>query len=157
MFIRRKELRRKEKEINSREEIESVIQKAPVCRLGMADENRPYIVPLSFGYRDGSLFFHSAKEGKKLDILRKNNKVCFEIDTEHEIVESEKACKWGMKYKSVIGFGNAHFIEDMESKKRALNIIMRHYSGRSFEFDEQEANRVVIFKVEIESMTGKKG
>ena len=150
-------MRRKEKEIKSKEEIESVIQKALVCRLGMADENGPYIVPLSFGYRDGFLFFHSAKEGKKLDILRKNNKVCFEIDTDYEIVESEKACNWGMKYKSVIGFGNAIFIEDMESKKRALDIIMHHYSGRSFEFEEKEVNRVVIFKVEIESMTGKKG
>ena len=150
-------MRRKEKEIKSKEEIESVIKKALVCRLGMADENRPYIVPLSFGYRDGSLFFHSAKEGKKLDIIRKNNKVCFEIDTDHEIAESEKACKWGMKYKSVIGFGNAFIIEDTESKKTALNVIMGHYSGRSFEFEEKEMNRFVIIKVEIESMTGKKG
>ena len=149
-------MRRKEKEIKSKEEIESVIQKALVCRLAMADENGPYIVPLSFGYRDGFLFFHSAKEGKKLDILRKNNKVCFEIDTDYEIVESEKACKWGMKFKSIIGFGNAFIIEDMESKKTALNVIMRHYSGRSFEFEEKEMNRFVIIKVEIESMTGKK-
>ena len=150
-------MRRKEKEIKSKEEIESVIKKALVCRLGMADESGPYIVPLSFGYREGSLFFHSAKEGRKLDILRKNNKVCFEIDTDHEIVESEKACKWGMKYKSVIGFGNAFIIEDMESKKTALDVIMGHYSGRSFEFEEKEMNRFVIIKVEIESMTGKKG
>ena len=149
-------MRRKEKEIKSKEEIESVIQKALVCRLAMADENGPYIVPLSFGYRDGALYFHCAKEGRKLDILKKNKRVCFEIDTDHEIVESEKACKWGMKYKSVIGFGNAFFIEDMESKKRALDIIMRHYSGRSFEFEEKEVNRVVIFKIEIESMTGKR-
>ena len=146
---------RKDREITSRDEIESIINKAFVCRLAMADENGPYIVPLSFGYREGSLYFHCAKEGRKLDILKKNKRVCFEIDTGQEIVESEKACKWGMKYKSVIGFGNALFIEDMESKKTALNIIMRHYSGRSFEFEEKEVKRVVIFKVEIESMTGK--
>jgi nitroimidazol reductase NimA-like FMN-containing flavoprotein (pyridoxamine 5'-phosphate oxidase superfamily) len=150
-------MRRKEKEIKSKEEIESVIQNALVCRLGMADENGPYIVPLSFGYRESSLFFHSAKEGRKLDILKKNNKVCFEIDTDHEIVKSEKACKWGMKYKSVIGFGNAFIIEDMESKKTALDVIMGHYSGRSFEFEEKEMSRFIIIKVEIESMTGKKG
>ena len=149
-------MRRKEKEIKSKEEIESVIQKALVCRLGMVDENGPYIVPLSFGYRENSLYFHCAKEGRKLDILKKNRRVCFEIDTDHEIVESEKACKWGMKYKSVIGFGNVLFIEDMESKKTALGIIMHHYSGRSFEFEEKEVKRVVIFKVEIESMTGKR-
>jgi len=146
---------RKDREITSREEIESIINKAFVCRLAMADENGPYIVPLSFGYSDGALYFHCAKKGKKLDILKKNNRVCFEIDADHEIIESEKACKWGMKYKSVIGFGNAFFVEDMESKKRGLDIIMRHYSGRSFEFEEEEVNRVVIFKVEIESMSGK--
>ena len=136
--------------------MESIINKAFVCRLGMADENGPYIVPLSFGYREGSFYFHCAKKGRKLDILKKDKRVCFEIDTDHEIVESDKACKWGMKYKSVIGMGNAFFIEDMESKKRALDIIMRHYSGRSFEFEEKEIDRVVIFRVDIESMTGKK-
>jgi len=154
--MRREELIRKDREIISKYEIESIINKAFVCRLGMVDENGPYVVPLSFGYKEGSLYFHSAKEGRKLDILKKNKRVCFEIDTDHEIVESEKACKWGMKYKSVIGFGNALFIEDMESKKTALGIIMHHYSGRSFEFEEKEVKRVVIFKVEIESMTGKK-
>ena len=146
---------RKDREITSREEMESIINKAFVCRLGMADESGPYIVPLSFGYREGSLYFHCAKNGRKLDILKKDKRVCFEIDTDYEIVESDKACKWGMKYKSVIGLGNAFFIEDMESKKRALDIIMRHYSGRSFEFEDKEIDRVVIFKVEIESMTGK--
>jgi len=147
---------RKDREITSRAEMESIINKAFVCRLGMADENGPYIVPLSFGYKEGSLYFHCAIKGRKLDILKKNKRVCFEIDTDHEIVESDKACKWGMKYKSVIGMGNASFIEDMDLKKKALDIIMRHYSGRSFEFEEKEVNRVVIFKIEIESMTGKK-
>ena len=149
-------MRRKEKEIKSKEGVESVIQKALVCRLGMADENGPYIVPLSFGYRDGFLFFHSAKEGKKIDILRKNKKVCFEIDTDHEIVESEKACKWGMEYKSVIGFGNAFIIEDIESIKAALDVIMDHYSGRTFEYQDEVLRKTVVIKVEIESMTGKK-
>jgi len=150
------ELRRKDREIKSREEIEAIIQKALVCRLGMADESGPYIVPLSFGYRDGFLFFHSAKEGKKLNILRKNNKVCFEMDTDHEVVKSEKACDWGMKYKSVIGFGNAFVVEDIESMKAALDVIMAHYSAGSFEYDVKKLERTVAIKVEIESMTGKK-
>jgi len=149
-------LRRKDREIKSREEIEAIIQKALVCRLGMADESGPYIVPLSFGYRDGFLFFHSAKEGKKLNILRKNNKVCFEMDTDHEVVKSEKACDWGMKYKSVIGFGNAFVVEDIESMKAALDVIMAHYSAGSFEYDVKKLERTVAIKVEIESMTGKK-
>ncbi|MFO7665119.1 MAG: pyridoxamine 5'-phosphate oxidase family protein [Desulfobacterales bacterium] len=148
-------MRRKDREIKSKEEIESVIQKALVCRLGMADENGPYIVPLSFGYADGRLFFHSAKEGRKLDILKKNNKVCFEVDMVGEIVKGDKACDWGMKFKSVIGFGNAFIVEDVELKKAALDLIMAHYSAGSFEYDDKKLERTVVIKIEIESMTGK--
>ncbi len=149
-------MRRKDREIKSREEIEAIIEKSLVCRLGMADEDGPYIVPLSFGYADNRLYFHSAKEGRKLDILRKNNKVCFEFDTDKEIVRGDKACDWGIKFKSVIGFGKAFIVEDVESKKAALDIIMAHYSSGQFAYDEKNLKRTVIIKVEIESMTGKK-
>lgn len=149
-------MRRKEREIESREEIEVIIGKALVCRLGMADENGPYIVPLSFGYTGDSLYFHSAKEGRKIDILRKNNRVCFEMDAAGEMVKGERACDWGMKYKSVIGFGKAAFIEDAELKKAALDAIMAHYGTGPFEYDEKKLGRTAVIKVEIESMTGKK-
>jgi len=149
-------MRRKDREIKSIEEIEAIIRKSLVCRLGMADENGPYIVPLSFGYADNCLFFHSANEGKKIDILRKNNKVCFEFDTDKDIVRGDKACDWGMKFKSVIGFGKAFIVEDVESKKAALDVIMAHYSDGSFEYDQKKLERTVVIKVEIESMTGKK-
>jgi nitroimidazol reductase NimA-like FMN-containing flavoprotein (pyridoxamine 5'-phosphate oxidase superfamily) len=149
-------LRRKDREIKSKEEIESVIQKSLVCRLGMDDEDGPYIVPLSFGYADGCLFFHSAKEGRKLNILRRNNKVCFEVDMVGEMVRGDKACDWGMKFESVIGFGKAFIVEDALSKKAALDVIMSHYSAGSFEYDEKKLDRTVVIKVEIESMTGKK-
>lgn len=148
-------MRRKDREIKSKEEIESVIRNSLVCRLGMADEDGPYIVPLSFGYADGCLFFHSAKEGRKLDILRKNNKVCFEVDMVGEMVRGDKACDWGMKFESVIGFGKAFIVEDALSKKAALDVIMAHYSTGQFEYDEKKLDRTVVIKVEIESMTGK--
>jgi uncharacterized protein len=148
-------MRRKDREIKSKEDIESVIRKSLVCRLGMADENGPYIVPLSFGYADGCLFFHSAKEGRKLNMLRKNNKVCFEFDMAGEMVKGDKACDWGMKFKSVIGFGNAFIVDDTLSKKAALDVIMAHYSAGAFEYDEKKLDRTVVIKIEIESMTGK--
>ncbi len=149
-------MRRKEKEITDRAVIESIVLRSSVCRLALSEDNRPYIVPLCFGYKDNTLYFHSAREGKKLDILRKNSNVCFEFDIDHKIVEAEKACKWGMKYQSVIGYGNASVINDPESKRRAFNIIMQHYSGRSFTYAEAALKDTVIIKVEIESMRGKK-
>jgi len=149
-------MRRKEKEITDRAVIESIVLRSSVCRLALSEDNRPYIVPLCFGYKDNTLYFHSAREGKKLDILRKNTNVCFEFDIDHKIVEAEKACKWGMEYQSVIGYGNASVINDPESKRRAFNIIMQHYSGSSFTYAEAALKNTVIIKVEIESMRGKK-
>ena len=148
-------MRRKENEITDKTAMESIILGSSVCRLAFSEENRPYIVPLCFGYEDDTLYFHSAREGRKLDILRKNNKVCFEFDIDHEIVEADDACAWGMKYQSVIGFGKGSIIDDIESKRKALNIIMQHYSGNSYEYPDKIVKKTVIIKVEIEHMTGK--
>jgi nitroimidazol reductase NimA-like FMN-containing flavoprotein (pyridoxamine 5'-phosphate oxidase superfamily) len=148
-------MRRKEKEITDKTAMESIILRSSVCRLAFSEENRPYIVPLCFGYEGDTLYFHSAREGRKLDILRKNNKVCFEFDIDHEIVEADEACGWGMKYQSVIGFGKGSIIDDIESKRKALNIIMQQYSGNSYEYPDKAVRKIVIIKVEIAHMTGK--
>ncbi|HUU20350.1 MAG TPA: pyridoxamine 5'-phosphate oxidase family protein [Sedimentisphaerales bacterium] len=149
-------MRRKDKEIRDIATIENIIRKASVCRLGLCDNGRPYIVPLCFGYKDKTLYFHCASEGKKLDILRKNNNVCFEIDIDYELIKAKEACKCSIKYQSVIGFGKAAFIEDIESKRKAFDIIMRNYSDGSFEYPVEAIKNTVIIKVEVESMTGKK-
>ena len=149
-------MRRREKEIVEKAEIEAVIAAAEVCRLAMADNGQPYIVPLCFGYRENVLYFHSAMEGKKLDILKKNNRVCFEFDIDIEIKEGKNGCDYGMKFQSVIGFGQAYFIDDDESKRSALDVIMRQYTTDEFEFPEKAVDKTVVIKVEIESMTGKR-
>jgi len=150
-----KKMRRADKEITSRAEIEGIIRRSLVCRLALADDNRPYIVPLCFGYKDNSLFFHSAVQGKKIDIIKKNNRVCFEFDIDYDVIKADKACEWGMQYKSVVGFGQASFLEDSESKRRALDIIMKQYSGKSSAYPETKLKHTVIIKVDIEQMTGK--
>lgn len=148
-------MRRKDKEIPDLSAIEAVIRKASVCRLGMIDGDRPYIVPLCFGYRDNAIYLHSAPDGKKIALLRRNPNVCFEFDAVLEVREAENACKWGMTYQSVIGFGKAIFLEDTDEKNRALDIIMRQYSDRSFLFPEKMIRATAVIKIEIESMTGK--
>ena len=150
-----KKMRRADKEITSKAAIEGIISRSLVCRLALADENRPYIVPLCFGYKDNSLYFHSAVQGKKIDIIKKNNRVCFEFDVDSEVIKADKACEWGMQYKSVVGFGQASFLEDSESKRRALDIIMKQYSGESYTYQETKLKHTVIIKVDIEQMTGK--
>jgi nitroimidazol reductase NimA-like FMN-containing flavoprotein (pyridoxamine 5'-phosphate oxidase superfamily) len=149
-------MRRAEKEITEKSEIEAILREAVVCRLAMSENDRPYIVPLSFGYKDNALYFHGAKEGKKIDILKKNPWVCFEIDLHAEPVKAEDACFWGMKFKSVIGFGKAFFIEEDTEKEKALTVIMSQYSDAAYIFDENFIRATAVVKVEIESMTGKR-
>ena len=148
-------MRRNDKEIHDRDAVEAIIRDSLVCRLALSDENRPYVVPLCFGYRDNALYFHSSPEGKKIEILRKNGNVCFEFDIDQEVVQDEKPCKWTMNYRSVIGFGKGSLVENLEEKKKGLDVIMQQYSGRSYEYLQPEIENTVIIKVEIESMTGK--
>ena len=149
-------MRRKDRAIVELAEIEEIVRKSLVCRLALAQENQPYVIPLSFGFKNNTLYFHSSPEGKKIDMLKKNSMVCFQFDLGHEVVADEEACKWGIKYRSVIGFGKASFVEDLEEKRKGLNVIMEHYSGRSFQYPESAIENTVVIKVEIESMTGKK-
>ena len=148
-------MRRGEKEIADESALKAVIHQSLVCRLGLSDGCQPYVVPLCFGYEDGFLYFHAALEGRKIEIIRRNNSVCFEFDINAEIVESQEACDWGMRYQSVIGFGKAVILDDIEEKRRALEIIMRQYSDRSFLFPDDSVARTAVIRVAIESMTGK--
>ena len=147
---------RKDKQINDIAVINDILNSAAVCRLGLSEDNQPYVVPLCFGYRDNALYFHTGVVGRKIDIIKENNRVCFEIDIDCEPVEGEKPCDWNMKYKSVIGFGKAVLIENVEAKRKALDIIMGHYTDGPFEYPEEAVNKTAIIKVEIETMTGKK-
>jgi hypothetical protein len=149
-------MRRKEKEIKDKSEIESIIGKSQVCRLGLSEDGLAYIVPLCFGYKDNSLYFHSAKEGRKIEILKRNDQVCFEFDIDAQIHSGKTACAWGMKYRSIIGYGTASFIEDPEKKRKALDIIMSQYADGEFAYPAKALKEILVIKVEISHMTGKK-
>ena len=148
-------MRRSEKEIKDKAAIEAVIREASVCRLGLCMDGLPYVVPLNFGYSENTFYFHGSLKGKKIDMVRENQNVCVELDIPLKVVEADDACFWGMHYKSVIGFGKAGILEDMEEKRTGLNIIMAHYSDESFTFDDQFLNATAVIKVEIDRMTGK--
>jgi len=149
-------MRKKDKEIKDKGEIESILNTAEICRLGLCDNKIPYIVPLNFGYRDNCIYFHSFPEGQKMDFLKRNNNVCFEVDLDCKLVKAGNPCDWGMKYRSVIGFGRASFVQDRKQKKAALDIIMAHYSNGTYDYPENVMNALSVIKVRIESVTGKK-
>jgi nitroimidazol reductase NimA-like FMN-containing flavoprotein (pyridoxamine 5'-phosphate oxidase superfamily) len=149
-------MRRSDRGITDRREIEAILQEATVCRVGITDGNGPYIVPLSFGYDNGALWIHSANEGRKIDMLRKDPRCCFEVDICDRLVRGDSPCSWGMRYRSVIGYGRAVFVDNREEKRCGLNFIMQHYGGGTHEFSENDLRTVTVIRIDIESMTGKK-
>ncbi|MHB8073097.1 pyridoxamine 5'-phosphate oxidase family protein [Desulfosporosinus fructosivorans] len=149
-------MRRNDKEITEQKALDEIMKKAQVCRLGVSYESMAYIIPMSFGYADRVLYFHSGPEGLKLLILKENPKACFEVDIDTEVIPSEKGCNWSMRYQSVIGFGEVEFIEDIDEKRKALQIIMQQYGGDLKMVEDAGLSGITIFKLVVSSMTGKK-
>jgi hypothetical protein len=148
-------MRRHKDEITDRKEIDDIIRQCRVCRLGLYDGEEPYIVPLCFGYDGEALYIHSASVGRKIDILHIHNRVCVEFDIPGEMKESAQGCKWGIKYRSVIGFGVAEMVNDKEGKRKALEILMAQYSGKRYTFPDDIVTKTAIIKVVIARITGK--
>ena len=148
-------MRRIDREIKDRKSIEEIISNAHVCRLGMINGDVPYVVPLNFGYHDGTFYFHSAREGLKIELLAQGRKVCIEIDEGHELVTAATPCDWGMRYISVIAYGLPCFIEEPIAKREALAIIMAQYADDTFDFPESAMAATAVWSVRVESMTGK--
>jgi nitroimidazol reductase NimA-like FMN-containing flavoprotein (pyridoxamine 5'-phosphate oxidase superfamily) len=154
-------MRRKDRKITDMSGIEEILLQCKTCHVAMVDDGSPYVVPLSYGYRmiNGSileLYLHSALEGRKLDILRRNNKVCFEMAHEGESVHSETPCNSGYYYSSIIGFGEAVFIEDSDEKCKALSIMFKHQAGRDVAFTAEQTQNVCVFKIVSTDFTGKR-
>jgi len=150
-------MRRKEKQITDKKQMEQILEQAQVCRLAMVDKGHPYVVPLNFGYRNGSLYFHSALEGRKINVLNVNAQVCFEVDELVKMNKAAQACDWGVSFRSVIGTGTARMLETPAEKKAGLDIIMAHYSGRSFDYPEEMLAKTAVIQVTVHEMTGKQG
>jgi uncharacterized protein len=152
-------MRRKDREITDRADLTDIINKSDVCRIAFADGGTPYIVTLNFGYAWGerlTFFFHCAREGRKLDLLRKNSEVCFSMDTDHELWERGSACAWSMGYRSIVGYGTLTIVEDPVERKRALDAIMDHYGYPGDKVYEEKNWRLTeLLKLEVREMTGK--
>jgi nitroimidazol reductase NimA-like FMN-containing flavoprotein (pyridoxamine 5'-phosphate oxidase superfamily) len=149
-------MRRKDNEITDPEVLEEILNKSQVCRIALHDGEYPYIIPFSYGYSDQVIYFHSAAIGKKIDLIRKNNKACFEVEYGNQIMKHEQACNWTAKYRSLIGYGTIDIITDPVQKKSGLDIIMSHYGRPEGNlYDERNIENMVILKLTIHTLTGK--
>ncbi|MEW5816689.1 MAG: pyridoxamine 5'-phosphate oxidase family protein [Spirochaetota bacterium] len=150
-----KDIRRKDREIKDSDIISKLLTEEPVCRLALSDNNDPYIVPMNFAFHEGRIYLHSAPEGRKLDILKKNNRVCLEIDTNDGVIPGRKPCSFGFAYSSVILFGKASIINDLNEKRSALRLLADKYIGGLYSFTEVDMEGVEVIRVEVEKTTGK--
>ena len=150
-------MRKADREIRDKEAVRAVMAEALVCRIGLSDEGMPYIVPMNFGLGENCLYLHCATEGRKLDILRKNDRVCFEMDLLREIRKGPQPCGWGAWYDSVIGFGRAVFVADPAEKRAALDRIMDHYGAQGpYAYPDETLAKTTVIRIDIESLTGKR-
>ena len=150
---------KRERQITDEHQIQAILDTAKVLHLGLAVDNEPYVVPMNYGcaWEDDRmvLYLHSALMGKKLDMIRANPKVFFEMDCDLAPFEGEKPCQYGLSYSSVMGRGTAQIVEDVEEKMKAMSILMKTQTGKDFSFNERLVSIVAVIRIDVAEYTAK--
>jgi nitroimidazol reductase NimA-like FMN-containing flavoprotein (pyridoxamine 5'-phosphate oxidase superfamily) len=150
-------MRRADKEVIDPGIIAQVISNSQVCRLGLAKDNVPYVIPVSFGYDGASLYIHTAHAGRKIEFFEANPTVCLEF--EHAVTlktDESSACDWSFSFQSVVGYGIISELTDQKEKSSALQLIMGQYSEqKEWSFSAAGVAGVRVWKIAIESLSGK--
>ena len=153
-------MRRKDREIKDAGEVLEILRKENLLSLAMCDGEMPYVVPLHYGLHEGEdgpvLYLHCAHEGRKLDLLARNPKVCFSIVGEQRFVAAEQACGYGTLYESAVGEGMARVIFEHEEKALALTCLMQKVTDRQFVFDERMTGSVAVLRIDVTALSGKR-
>jgi len=148
-------LRRKDREITDRGQIDALLARGKVMHLALADDNVPFVVPVFYVYDGQSVYFHSAQAGTKVEILKRNPVACFEVSLDHGIIEDEVPCDFEAQHRTVIGFGKAVFVTDQGEKVAALNRIVALFSEKKFEFPPENLLRTLVVRIDVQSVKGK--
>ena len=150
---------KRERQVTDLNEIRRILETAKVLHLGLAVDDEPYVVPMNYGhtFEDGklTLYLHSALRGKKLDMMRRNPKVFFEIDCDHKPFEGDLPCQYGMVYSSIMGRGKAQIVEDVEEKKQAMVHLMKTQTGKDFSFEDRLVSIVAVIRIDVQEYTAK--
>ena len=154
-----KGLTKRERQVTDPEQIRHILDTGKVLHLGLAVNDEPYVVPMNYGYtmEDGklTLYLHSALKGKKLDMMRANPKVFFEIDCDLMPFEGKVACQYGLVYSSIMGRGTATIVEDVEEKKKAMSVLMKTQTGKNFTFEDRLVSIVAVVRIDVAEYTAK--
>ena len=150
---------KRERQITDPQQIQRILDTGKVLHLGLAVDNEPYVVPMNYGYtmEDGKLvlYLHCATQGKKLDMIRANPRVFFELDCDRMPFEGDKPCQYGLVYSSVMGRGTARILEDTEEKIRAMTLLMKTQTGKDFDFTDRLVSIVSVIRIDVAEYTAK--
>lgn len=150
---------RREREVTDINKIIEILDKAKVLHLGLVDGDEAYVVPMNYGYvyeNDRlTLYLHGARRGRKLDLMRANPKVFFEMDCDIVPFEGDVACKYGITYSSIMGRGIAQIVDEPEEKMKALSVLMKTQTGKDFEFNEKLVSVVAVIRINVSEFTAK--
>ena len=154
-------MRRRDREVVGLENILGILDKCEVMRLGLSVENKPYIVPMNFAYEvindQVSLYFHCASEGRKIDMIAKNNTVCFEADCSYRTLKAAEACAWSAEFESVIGEGIIESLTDEVQKIHGLDLLMKRYGfAGNPHYKPSSISAVTVLRVSVSILTGKR-
>ena len=150
-------MRRHECEVTNIQVIHRILGRAALCRVAMVDGTEPYLVPMNCGWDGEHLFLHAAIEGRKLDILRANPRVCVEVDEDIQIVTGATGDECTANYVTVIGTGTASFVLDPLAKRHDLNIIIHqcHPGVPEEVFPDEALSRVAVLEVHFDHLSCK--
>ena len=148
-------MRRKERNIGDQAIIQDILNTSLICRIGLSDKEYPYILPLNYGHQDNALYFHCAPEGRKIDLIKKNNKVCFEIESDYRLVSDDVSCKWTSEFRSLIGIGQIEILNNAEEKIKGLDIIMQQHGKEDNHYPPKMLDKLLVLKLNIKELSGK--
>lgn len=148
----------KNRKLENPRDILDIIEKCQVCYVSMVDkENKPYVIPMNFGFADNTILLHGAKQGKKIDILKNNPNVCIVFSIDHVLrwQHEEVACSWSMKYRSVLAYGKVEFIDSNAEKEAVFHQFMKNYSEKDFKYSKPSLEEVHVLKVPVDQFEGR--
>ena len=154
-------MRRKDRKLTTKEELLDILENGKIVQIAFQDKNQPYIVTLNYGFywtnENPVLYFHCANEGRKIECIKFNPEVCFSISICDPFVKGENACNYGMKYRSIVGYGKIRIVTDSEEKINGLNLIMKQYTGNNnWTYEDEMMNKTTVISLEVHEITGKR-
>ena len=139
----------------STHEIEEILQTNVFGRIGCHAKNTTYIVPISYAYRNNTVYCHSA-EGQKIEMMRANPEVCFEVDKLNDMANWKSVIAWG-KFEELSGGERDEALQYLVD--RVLPIVSSettHLSASwTFPPDNMSEIKGIVFKITLQKMTGR--